>query len=143
MLKTMNFIFRIVQNSSPEIFDACKGKDLIIVSHSQMAATEAEVLGIPTVNVTLQTEMIPEKLKAMKPLQKALGKLIASQAAKPYNKVRKRYNLPKVNSMDEVMSNRLNLIPISRHFIAPSPYWEPQHQMTGFWDTEDKEYAPV
>ncbi|NLW73225.1 MAG: glycosyltransferase family 1 protein [Chloroflexi bacterium] len=142
MLKTMNFIFRIVQNSSPEIFDACKGKDLIIVSHSQMAATEAEVLGIPTVNVTLQTEMIPEKLKAMKPLQKALGKLIASQAAKPYNKVRKRYNLPKVNSMDEVMSNRLNLIPISRHFIAPSPYWEPQHQMTGFWYTEDKEYAP-
>ena len=62
MLKTMNFVFKIIQNSTHEIFEVCKGKDLIIVSHSQMGATEAEVLGIPTVNVTLQKEMIGESL---------------------------------------------------------------------------------
>ena len=54
MLRLMNFVFKIIQNSTAEIYDVCKGKDLIIVSHSQMGATEAEALGIPTVNVTLQ-----------------------------------------------------------------------------------------
>jgi len=63
MLRMMNFVFKIIQNSTHEIFEVCKGKDLIIVSHSQMGATEAEVLSIPTVNVTLQKEMIAEKLK--------------------------------------------------------------------------------
>ena len=63
MLKTMNFVFRIVQESTHEIYEVCRGRDLIVVSHSQMGATEAEVLGIPTVNVTLQKEMIGEKLK--------------------------------------------------------------------------------
>ena len=58
MLKTMNFVFRIIQESTTEVYEACKGKDFIIVSHSQMGAVEAGVLGIPTVNVTLQTEMI-------------------------------------------------------------------------------------
>ena len=47
MLKTMNFVFRIIQESTTEVYEACKGKDLIIVSHSQMGAVEAGVLGIP------------------------------------------------------------------------------------------------
>ena len=41
MLKTMNFVFKIIQNSTKEIYEVCKGKDLIVVSHSQMGATEA------------------------------------------------------------------------------------------------------
>ena len=32
MLKTMNFVFRIILESTHEIFEVCKGKDLIIVS---------------------------------------------------------------------------------------------------------------
>ena len=63
LLKTMNFIFKIIEQSSPEIYESCKGKDLIVVSHSQMGAAEAEALQIPVVNVTLQTEMIPQALK--------------------------------------------------------------------------------
>ena len=63
MLKTMNFVFDIIVESTGDVFEACKGMDLIVVSHAQMGATEAEVLGIPTVNVTIQPEMIPEKLK--------------------------------------------------------------------------------
>lgn len=62
-LKTMNFVFRIIQKSSKEIYEVCKGKDLIIVSHSQMGSVEAGALGIPTLNVTLQKEMIGENLK--------------------------------------------------------------------------------
>ena len=39
MLRTMSFVFKIIQNSTQEILEICKGKDLIIVSHSQMGAT--------------------------------------------------------------------------------------------------------
>ena len=73
MLKTMNFVFRIIQESTTEVYEACKGKDLIIVSHSQMGAVEAGVLGIPTVNVTLQTEMIGEKLRPQTFKDKVIG----------------------------------------------------------------------
>lgn len=103
MLKTMNFVFKIIQKSTNEVYAACKGKDLIIVSHSQMGATEAEVLGIPTVNVTLQTEMIAQKLKEQKWTDKLIGGLIGRQMAKPYNKIRKVYGLPKMKSSDEII----------------------------------------
>ena len=66
LLKTMNFIMKIIEGSSKEVYEICKGKDLIIVTHSQMGAVEAGVLGIPKVNVTLQTEMIGEKLRKQK-----------------------------------------------------------------------------
>ena len=81
MLKTMNFVFRIIQDSTHEIYEVCKGQDLIVVSHSQMGATEAEALGIPIVNVTLQKEMIPEKLKPQTIKDKFLGGMIGKQMA--------------------------------------------------------------
>lgn len=142
MLKTMNFVFKIIQNSTSEIYEACKGKDLIVVSHSQMGATEAEVLGIPTVNVTLQTEMIAEKRKEQKWMGKLIGNLIGVQMAKPYNKIRKVYGLPKVKSSDEIISKKLDLIPISKYVIKRNPYWESQHILTGYWYEDEKEYIP-
>lgn len=142
MLKTMNFVFRIIQESTHEIFEVCKGKDLIIVSHSQMGATEAEVLGIPTVNVTLQKEMIGEKLKPQTFKDKLIGGMIAKQVAKPYNKIRKVYNLKAVKSADEIMSPKLNLIPISKYVLERNPYWEEKNILTGYWYDEEPEYVP-
>ena len=142
MLKTMNFVFRIIQESTHEIFEVCKGKDLIIVSHSQMGATEAEVLGIPTVNVTLQKEMIGEKLKPLTFKDKLIGGIIAKQVAKPYNKIRKVYNLKAVKSADEIMSPKLNLIPISKYVLERNPYWEEKNILTGYWYDEEPEYVP-
>lgn len=142
MLKTMNFVFRIIQESTHEIFEVCKGKDLIIVSHSQMGATEAEVLGIPTVNVTLQKEMIGEKLKPQTFKDRLIGGMIAKQVAKPYNKIRKVYNLKAVKSADEIMSKKLNLIPISKYVLERNPYWEEKNILTGYWYDEELEYIP-
>jgi hypothetical protein len=48
-----------------------------------MGATEAEALGIPTVNVTLQTEMIAEKCKTQTLLNKIIGGFIGKQMTKP------------------------------------------------------------
>lgn len=142
MLKTMSFVFRIIQNSTNEVYDACNGKDLVIVTHSQMGATEAEVLGIPTVNVTLQTEMIAEKLKPQTWKDKIIGNIIGGQIAKPYNKIRKVYGLPKIKSSDEIISKKLNLIPISRYVKEQNPYWEEQHVLTGYWYEDEPAYQP-
>ena len=142
MLKTMSFVFEIIQNSSNEIYEVCKGKDLIIVTHSQMGATEAEALGIPTVNVTLQTEMIAEKLKEQIWINKFIGNIIGTQIAKPYNKIRKIYGLKKIKSSDEIISKKLNLIPISKHITQRNPYWESQHILTGYWYEDKVEYIP-
>ena len=142
MLKTMNFIFRIIQESTNEIYEACKGNDLIIVSHSQMGAVEAEVLNIPTVNVTLQTEMIPEKGKPQTFMNKLIGGMIGKQVAKPYNKIRKVYGLEALKNGDALISQKLNLIPISKYVVKRNQYWEDQHIMTGYWYEEEEEYTP-
>lgn len=142
MLKTMNFVFRIIQNSSNEIYEACRNKDLIVVSHSHMGAIEAEVLGIPIVDVTLQKEMIGETLKPKTWKDKIVGGMIDKQAAKPYNKIRKIYGLKPVKSADEIMSKDLNLIPISKYVLERNPYWEEKNVLTGYWYSEDAEYVP-
>ena len=142
MIKTMNFVFRIIQQSTTEIYEVCKRKDLIIVSHSQMGAVEAGVLGIPTINVTLQTEMIGEKLKPQTFKDKVIGGIIAKQVAKPYNKIRKVYGQGPVKSVDEIMSDQLNLIPISRYVVKRNPYWEEKNVLTGYWYDEEADFVP-
>ncbi|MEG1431545.1 glycosyltransferase [Eubacterium sp.] len=142
MLKTMKFVFDIIVSSSEDVFEVCKGKDLIIVSHAQMGATEAEVLGIPTINITLQTEMIPQTLKKQSLFESLCGKMIAGQIAKPYNRIRKKYRLKPVKDIGKVMSQHYDLIPISKYVKERNPYWEAHHVLTGFWYQEDKQFQP-
>lgn len=142
LLKTMNFIMKIIEGSSEEVYEICKGKDLVIVTHSQMGAVEAGVLGIPKVNVTLQTEMIGEKLRKQKFGEILIGGFIAKQAAKPTNKIRKLYGLKPVKSADEEMSDKLNLIPISKYVLDRNPYWEEKNVICGYWCDEEEEYIP-
>ena len=142
MIKTMNFIMKIIEGSSKEVYEICKGKDLVIVTHSQMGAVEAGILGIPKVNVTLQTEMIGEKLRKQKLGERLIGGFIAKQAAKPTNKIRKLYGLPPVRSAEEEMSDKLNLIPISKYVIDRNPYWEDKNKLTGYWYDEEEDYTP-
>ena len=142
LIKCMNFIMKIIRNSTEEVYEVCKGKDLIVVTHSQMGAVEAGVIGIPTVNVTLQTEMIGEKLRKQTVKDKLVGGMIAKQVAKPYNKIRKKYGLKKIKSADEIMSDKLNLIPVSKYVIERNPYWEAKNVITGYWFDEDESYTP-
>lgn len=142
LLKTASFVFRIIQESTNEIYKVCQGKDLIIVSHSQMGAVEADVLGIPTVNVTLQKEMVAEKLKEKTFKDKLIGAMIARQVAKPYNKIRKVYGLKSVKDAGILMSDKLNLIPISKYVVERNPYWEDINVMTGYWYDEELDYTP-
>ena len=141
MLKTMNFVFRIIQNSSGQIYDICSDKDIVIVSHSNMGAVEATMLGIPIVNVTLQTEMIPQEGKKVSAFNRLIGKIINGQMLKPYNKILKQYGHKKINNMDEISSKYLNLIPISRYVLPHNPYWAKKNKLVGYWYMEEKEYV--
>ncbi len=142
MIRCMNFIMKIIQSSSKEVYELCKGRDLIVVTHSKMGAVEAGVLGIPFVDVSLQTEMIPEKGKPLKFSDRLIGNLIGKQIDKPYNKIRKQYGLKPMRSADEIRSDKLNLIPISRYVIERSPYWEAKNIITGYWYDEETDYVP-
>lgn len=140
MLKTMSFVFKIIENSSEEIYESAKGKDLIIVSHSRMGATEAEALKIPMIQVILQTEMIPQVNKEKNFKDKLFGALVNPQIVKPYNKIRKKYNLPKIKEMQ--MNGMITLIPISKYVQEFNPYWEEKNKITGYWYKEDLNYIP-
>ena len=142
MLKTMNFVFRIIRNSTSEIYEGCKGRDMIVVTHSQMGAAEAEALGIPAVNVTLQTEMIPRKLKKPTFGEKLFAAFIGKKMVKPYNEIRAVYKLPKLRSSEELYTGAINLIPISEHTKERNPYWDDTNIMTGYW-YEDEPYDPL
>lgn len=142
MLKTMNFVFKIIEGATQDVYNVCKDKDLVIVSHSQMGEAEAEALKIPTVNVTLQVEMIPEKRREQTLRDRIFAAVVNPQMVKPYNKIRKKYNLPPVKSMDKVMSPILNLIPVSRYITEQNPYWEEQNKVVGYWYREEPSYTP-
>ena len=142
LLKTMNFVFKIIEQSSSEIYECCKGKDLIIVSHSQMGASEAEALQIPMVNVTLQTEMIPQALKEPTFGEKLFNIFVGPKITKPYNKIRKLYNLPMLKKSGDLISGRINLIPISKYVKKRNKYWEDKNILTGYWYEEADSYEP-
>ena len=64
------------------------------------------------------------------------------EMAKPYNKIRKVYELPRIKSSDEIISGKLDLIPISQYVKERNPYWESKHILTGYWYEEDSDYVP-
>ena len=43
---------------------------------------------------------------------------------------------------DELRSDKLNLIPISKYVVERSPYWEDKNILTGYWYDEEPEYIP-
>lgn len=142
MLNTMKFIFRIIENSSPEVMEALKDADLLIESHSHMGAAEAEALHIPSVSVTLQTEMIPETGKKQSLGRKLVNACINPTMTRPYNKIRKKCGLKPIKSMDQMMSPYYNLIPISQYVIERNPYWDQKNRLTGYWYQKETDYVP-
>lgn len=146
-IKTMKFMFKIIEKSSLEIKELCSSADLVIVSHSQIGAAEAEALGIPYISVTLQPDVIPMK-KEEKGFIKALTTnifttFISPFMVGPYNRLRKNLGLKKVRTFDELLSPFLNLIPISPQVYPKNKLWEDRNQVVGYWfSNEYEKYMP-
>ena len=87
-------------------------------------------------------KMIPEKNKPVSFKDRLIGKMIGKQIDKPFNKIRKQYGLGPMKNGDELRSDKLNLIPISKYVVERSPYWEDKNILTGYWYDEEPEYIP-
>ena len=66
----------------------------------------------------------------------------SNRAIKPFNNLRKKYGLRPIKSVDELFSDRLNLMPISRTVNDRNPYWEAKNVVTGFWYEDDMDFVP-
>jgi UDP:flavonoid glycosyltransferase YjiC (YdhE family) len=146
-IKTMKFMFKIMEDASHQIKEVCKDIDLVIASHSHMGAAEAEANNIPYITVTLQPTSIPKKLEPKNNynifIKNLFGIFVNPLIVSPYNKLRKRLGLKKVKSFDELISPYLNIIPISPHVCPPNEFWEEKNKVVGYWfDSEREGYKP-
>ncbi len=136
-IRVMQFTVSIIDEASPDILSLCQDTDLVIVSHSFAGAAEAAKLDKPTVSVTLQHQAIPtpESTRSLfkRATQAAVGRIMGMLMVRPYNRLRRKIGAPLVKDVEEMMSSRLNLLPISPRVVVPDPRWGPQHHLTGYW----------
>ena len=146
-MKTMKFVFKIIEWAADEIYRLCKSADLVIASHSHIGAIEAQACHKPMISVTLQPEMIPQPLKprteAQRLSEKLIGAAVNPMMIGPYNKIRKKYGLGPMKAIDEIMSPYLNLIPVSTCVVPKNPYWEETNQVVGYWYEENEAFEPA
>jgi UDP:flavonoid glycosyltransferase YjiC (YdhE family) len=119
MIRTMGFVFKIIEESTFEIKELCSNADLVIASHSNIGAIEAEACGVPFISVTLQPDAIPKKKKRKSILDKLLGAIINPFMVGPYNRLRKVHGLKRITSFDQLLSPLLNIVPISPYVYPP------------------------
>lgn len=135
-MRVMKFAFSMVEKSHADLLKLCDGVDLVVISHTSAGSMEADELKLANVSVTLQPQGIPAKDPKAPFLSQAIMGVIGSgmglMMTRPFNQMRKRAGLPKMGASG-ITSPALNLIPLSPHFYAPSPFWEARHVMTGFW----------
>lgn len=146
-IRTMKFVFKIIEESTHEIKKLCADADLVVASHSNIGATEAEASGVPYISVTLQPDAIPKKLKEKSKIRASLdsitGKFINPFMVGPYNKLRRIHGLKKINTFDELLSPLLNIVPISPSVYHSYEFWEEKNKLVGYWFIdENKEYQP-
>ena len=146
-IKTMKFVFKIIEGATDEIYKLCRSTDLVIASHSHAGAIEAQACHKPMISVTLQPEMIPQPFKprtrAQRLSEELIGAAVNPMMVGPYNKIRKKYRLGSVKAIDEIMSPYLNLIPVSTCVVPKNPYWAKVNQVTGYWYEENEEFEPA
>lgn len=135
-VRVMQFSFSIIEQAHPDTLEVCRGADLVVVPHSAVGSIEAEMLGLPTVSVTLMPQAIPVSDPSEPVLRRAIMKVAGSVMqlfmTRPLNQIRQRLGLGPMGP-EGITSRRLNLIPVDPAVIAPDPRWEARHHMTGYW----------
>ncbi|NDJ79081.1 MAG: glycosyltransferase family 1 protein [Chloroflexi bacterium] len=127
----------LLAEAHPDILAGCQGVDLVVVSESTTTGkNEADLLGLPTVSITLMPWVLPGPNPDSSLFQhmgyRAGEWLLWWLKLRPMNRVRKKLGLPPVGS-EGFTSERLNLIPISEAVYQRYPYWAPHHKMCGYW----------
>jgi UDP:flavonoid glycosyltransferase YjiC (YdhE family) len=114
--------------------------DQVIVGHTAAGSVEADLLGLPTISVTLMPQAIPVHDPTQPLLKRLVMKLAGAgmglMMTRPLNQIRRRAGLPPMGPMG-ITSALLNLIAVSPMVFPPDPRWEARHQMTGYWFADE------
>ncbi len=134
LIRVMQFGARLVEEAYPDVLELCRSADLVITSDTTSGIAEAENLGKPWISVTLQPGRIP-LAPQQNPglLQRSFYPLIGKLLVLPTNRFRKRVGAPPVADLANMLSQRLILLPVSRHVAPPDPRWPAQVRATGYW----------
>lgn len=136
-IRVMQFTVSVVESAHADLLALCGDADMVIVSHSFAGRAEADLLGLPVVSVTLQPQAIPARDASPSLMRRVTGAVLDAAMTPlmvgPYNRIRKKVGARPVRSLEEMMSPRLNLVPISPLVTPPDERWAPQHRVVGYW----------
>jgi UDP:flavonoid glycosyltransferase YjiC (YdhE family) len=137
LIQGMRFGFEMLERSHEDILALCQTADLVVVPTAIAAGkNEAELLGLPTLSVTLMPWAIPwddpDRPLFKRVVYSVIDKLIHLITTRPLNRIRKRQGLPPVGK-EGFSSIHLNLVPVSSAVFPPNPHWDPRHQIVGYW----------
>ncbi|MCK4315176.1 MAG: glycosyltransferase [Anaerolineae bacterium] len=137
LIRVMRFTVSTIEQASPDILALCREADLVVVTHSFAGGAEADKLSKPTVSVTLQHQAIPTPDPSQSIFKRTVRNVAANgmgiMMVRPYNKLRRRIGAPTVKGIEEMMSSRLNMIPVRPLVMPRDTRWAPQHCLTGYW----------
>lgn len=137
MIKTFKLVMNLMDQSSTDLLKVYQEVDLIIISHSNLGAAEAAYLKKPFLNVTLQPLFLTDRTRKPSVFDKIMGGVFASLMVRPYNKIRKRFSLKRVRSLEWLISSSLNIIPLSKYIFPANPGWDTKHKLVGYWFSEE------
>ena len=143
LIRVMRFTVSTIEQASPDILALCREADLVVVTHSFAGGAEADKIGKPTVSVTLQHQAIPTPDPSQSIFKRTMRNIAANgmgiMMVRPYNKLRRRIGAPTVKGIEEMISSRLNMIPISPLVMPRDTRWASQHRLTGYWFLDEPE----
>ena len=134
MIKTSRLVMKLMDQSSEELLKVMKDADLVIISHTYLGAAEAEYLKKPRIHITLQPFFLTDVTRKRTVINKIIGRCLSFMIA-PFNKARKKLSLKRVNTMEELITSALNIIPLSQYIFSANPGWDKKHQLVGYWFT--------
>ena len=141
LMRGMRFGFEMLKRSQEDILRLCKESELVVVSAQSAAGkNEADLLGIPSLSVTLMPWAIPwddpARSLPKRMLYGVMDGAISLMTTRPLNQIRKGMGLPPVGK-EGFGSSRQNLIPVSPAVYQPNPFWGTNHHLVGYWYVEE------
>jgi sterol 3beta-glucosyltransferase len=138
LIRVMGLASRLIEQAFPEVLALAKDAYLVVVSDATAGAAEAAKLGKSWISVTLQPERIPSPPQNPTTAQWVMGKTVwpifGKLMAAPINRFRRRVGAPLVKDIGSMQSERLILLPVSRHVAPPKPGWPATVKVTGYWN---------
>ncbi len=133
MIRVMQLGARLVEQAYPDVLKVCEGADLVVTSDTTSGIAEAEKLGLPWISVTLQPARIPVDNPNPSLVARVVWGIMGKLFIMPINRSRKRLDAPLVTDIAGMQSQRMILLPVSRHVVPPDARWPARVRQTGYW----------